>query len=202
MNKLLNFPSLLLLGAVLLVFSSCKKDDPEPVNEEELITTVKLSFQEIVSSGTPTPAPVVFTWKDLDGDGPGAPVVDAINLKANTQYSLTLQFLNESENPAEDITPEIKDEEPEDHQIFFKVENFPTANNFVFVQYNDTYEGRPIGILSRFQTGSAASNGKLTVTLRHEPNKGASGVSAGDITNAGGETDVEAIFNSVNVVNN
>ncbi|HBK71516.1 MAG TPA: type 1 periplasmic binding fold superfamily protein, partial [Flavobacteriaceae bacterium] len=31
--------------------------------------------------------------------------------------------------------------------------------------------------------------------LRHEPNKSASGVSDGDITNAGGETDIEVIFN-------
>ena len=34
-------------------------------------------------------------------------------------------------------------------------------------------------------------HGQFTVTLRHEPDKSAQGVSAGDITNAGGETDIE-----------
>ena len=38
-------------------------------------------------------------------------------------------------------------------------------------------------------------NGTITVILRHEPDKDASGVSNGDITNAGGETDIEVVFN-------
>ena len=48
----------------------------------------------------------------------------------------------------------------------------------------------PIGIQNKVQTG-AASEGTFTITLRHEPAKPAEGVSDGDITNAGGETDVE-----------
>ncbi len=54
--------------------------------------------------------------------------------------------------------------------------------------------GNPIGI-STIVTTNGASTGTITVTLRHEPNKDASGVSTGDITNAGGETDIEVIFN-------
>ena len=38
-------------------------------------------------------------------------------------------------------------------------------------------------------------SGTITVTLRHEPNKDAAGVSSGDIANAGGETDIEVTFN-------
>ena len=53
--------------------------------------------------------------------------------------------------------------------------------------------GRPVGLTSIWTVG-AASNGTITVTLRHEPDKGAAGVSAGDITNAGGETDIEVTF--------
>ena len=33
--------------------------------------------------------------------------------------------------------------------------------------------------------------------LRHEPDKSAAGVSSGDITNAGGETDIEVSFNVI-----
>ena len=43
-------------------------------------------------------------------------------------------------------------------------------------------------------TVGAASNGTVVVTLRHQPDKTASGVSSGDITYAGGETDIEVSF--------
>ena len=36
--------------------------------------------------------------------------------------------------------------------------------------------------------------GAFTITLRHEPNKSGMNVNTGDITNAGGETDVQVIF--------
>ncbi|MCB0763865.1 MAG: type 1 periplasmic binding fold superfamily protein, partial [Flavobacteriales bacterium] len=51
----------------------------------------------------------------------------------------------------------------------------------------------PIGLESMWTIG-AASNGTVIVTLRHEPDKTATGVSSGDITNAGGETDIEVTF--------
>ena len=54
-------------------------------------------------------------------------------------------------------------------------------------------DSRPIGLAGTMTTG-AASTGKLKVTLRHEPNKAAAGVSTGDIANAGGETDVDVDF--------
>ena len=65
------------------------------------------------------------------------------------------------------------------------------------VAYGDTdSEGRPIGIVGTMTTNDAGT-GTLTVTLRHEPAKDAAGVVDGDITNAGGETDVEAEFDLV-----
>ena len=54
-------------------------------------------------------------------------------------------------------------------------------------------DGNPIGVQFTLATTTAAS-GSLTITLRHEPMKTASGVRNGDITNAGGETDVQAVF--------
>jgi len=62
------------------------------------------------------------------------------------------------------------------------------------VAYDDKdANGNPVGLSSILTTGDAAS-GSITITLRHEPAKSASGVSNGDITNAGGETDIEVIF--------
>ncbi|HEX8529563.1 MAG TPA: hypothetical protein VF646_06050, partial [Cytophagales bacterium] len=65
MNKLLRFPCALLAALVLL--SACDSDDPELENQEELITTVRLTFTP------PSGTPVIATWEDLDGDGGGAP---------------------------------------------------------------------------------------------------------------------------------
>ena len=54
-------------------------------------------------------------------------------------------------------------------------------------------ENHPIGIMTRVTTGEP-SEGLVTIILRHLPDKFASGVSDGDISNAGGETDIEVSF--------
>ena len=54
----------------------------------------------------------------------------------------------------------------------------------------------PIGLSSTITTG-AVGTGTFTVILIHEPNKTVEGVSGGDITNAGGASDIEVIFNVV-----
>lgn len=168
--------------ATLLLFSGCGNDeDPTPENEEELITTVKLTFTEGGSS-------FVAEWKDLDGDGANPPVVDDITLEAGKTYTVTLDLLNESETPAESITAEIE-EEADEHQFFFVV----GGNLALSATYDDEDgDGNPVGLKNTFTAGDA-STGTLTVILRHEPNKTASGVSDGDATNAGGETDIETV---------
>lgn len=163
--------------------TSCEKDDPEVPNEEELITTVTYTL-------TPTGggSAVEFQFQDLDGDGGNAPVITNGTLEANTTYTGSITLLNEAETPAEDITEEVE-EEAEEHQLFFTV---ATAN--ATVVYTDADgNGNPIGLATTVTTGDA-STGTLTVTLRHEPDKGATDVSDGDITNAGGETDIEVTF--------
>lgn len=174
--------SLILFATMLLLFTSCDSDDPKPVNEEEVITTVRLTF-------TPTSggAAIVAAWRDLDGDGGNAPVVDPINLAANTTYGMTVQFLNEQESPAEDITTEVA-EEAEEHQVFFV-----STTTGVTINYDDADgKNQPIG-LKNIMVTSAAATGTLKVILKHEPNKSAAGVANGDVTNAGGDTDVETV---------
>jgi len=56
-------------------------------------------------------------------------------------------------------------------------------------------DGNPIGLDFIVTTDATTGTEAFTITLRHEPSKDAAGVSAGDITNAGGETDVEVTFN-------
>ena len=166
---------------------SCK-NDPIPVNDQEIITRLTLYFQEKNLSGNSIGSPAHYSWIDEDGDGGNDPIVDSILLKPLTTYGVTLEVLNESISPAVDITEEVLTEGT-DHQFFFITE--ATAN--ITFQYTDKDENQqPIGITATVQTG-IESHGKLKVVLRHLPDKSAMGVSDGDITNAGGETDFESV---------
>lgn len=173
--------SMLLLVAVLL-FSQCDTEDPEMENEEELITTLEMTFSPVGGGND-----VEFSVFDEDGDGPAAPEYTNGTLAADTDYDVSIEVRNDEER--EDITLEII-EEDEEHQFFFQTTN---GLDIEFV-YDDADEnGNPIGLASIFSTGEASS-GELTVILRHEPNKLADGVENGDPANAGGETDIRATF--------
>ena len=180
----------LILCFTLIGIISCENDDdPILVNEEELITTVTLTLTP-QGGGTN----VVLESKDLDGDGPNAPLITISgNLSPNTTYAGSVVFLNETESPAEDITAEVSAEGAA-HQLFFS-----NTNSLATITYNDQdVNGDPIGLAITLVT-TATATGNLTITLRHEPNKNATDVSNGDITNAGGETDVAVTFANVMV---
>lgn len=174
-----------ILPLTILFFTACEKDNPEVPNEEEVITT--LIYTLTPDSGGDV---VTLSFKDLDGDGGDAPEVTSGTLQANTTYTGSLSLLNEAESPAENVNEEIEAEQ-EDHQFFFLVS---TGLN-VSVDYADKDSNdQPLGLLTSVTT-SDASQGQLTVVLRHQPDKSADGVASGSIDNAGGDTDIEAAFN-------
>ncbi|MFL9844999.1 type 1 periplasmic-binding domain-containing protein [Flavobacterium rhizosphaerae] len=169
----------------LITLASCSNDDDSgPVNEEEVITTVTATFTPEAGGNA-----VILTSRDLDGDGPDAPVVTVSgNFSVGSVYDGTVTFLNEMESPAEDITTEIH-EEAVDHQIFFQQNGL---GNFV---YDDTdANGHPVGLHFTYTAAQNPVSSNLIITLRHLPNKSGQGVPGGDITNAGGGTDAEVIF--------
>jgi len=175
---------LLALFAVLfLTMTSCKDDDPIVDPPEEVITDLVYTLSPL--SGDP----VTLSFSDPDGDGGNAPTISGGTLSANTTYTGSIVLTNASETPAEDITAEIQ-EEDEEHQFFFSASSGLNAT----VAYGDQdADGNPVGLSSTVTTGDASS-GTMTVTLRHEPNKNGTDVASGDITNAGGETDIEVTF--------
>jgi len=186
-----NYLFIILVLTVSLIFSACDEDlninintnteDLEIPNEVELITS--LNYSLVPKDGSAT---VILTFIDLD-EGV-APTIIGGTLAANQTYLGTLKLLNESITPLEIITVEVE-EEDEDHQFFFQSTISDITSN-----YNDQdANGNPLGINSTLITGATAS-GTLTIILRHKPDKFASGVSGGDITNAGGETDIEVTF--------
>lgn len=175
----------LLLGLVLmtgLFYTSCNPDE-DIDDPEEVITT--LNYVLTPSSGGDA---VTLSFRDIDGDGGDDPVITGGTLGMNETYTGIITLSNESETPAEDITAEVR-EEGEEHQFFFSTDITDLA-----VAYADQDEtGNPLGLTTTVTTGAAGS-GNLTVILRHEPMKNATGVSDGDITNAEGETDIEVTF--------
>lgn len=172
-----------LLTFLLFAVTSCEKDDPEIENEEEVITTL---IYTLTPQGGGTP--VVFRFQDLDGDGGEAPILSNDTLVANSNYTGSLQLLNEQESPVENITEEVQ-EEGDEHQFFFESD----LNNLTISYEDQDVNGNPVGLSTSIVTGDAES-GTITITLRHEPNKSAAGVSNGDIANAGGETDIQVTF--------
>ncbi len=174
--------SAILLASFTLILTSCDKDDPIIPNEEELITTVNYTLTPTPDNGSGV---VVLSFIDLDGDGGNDPVIVGGTLQANSQYTGSLELLNEAESPAENITEEIQ-EEDEDHQFFFE-----STVEGLQVSYSDMDDdGKPVGLSTVLTTGAPAS-GVLTIILKHEPMKSAAGVADGDVTNAQGETDIQ-----------
>ncbi len=187
MNTNLKYLALTILIAATITGCKPEDDDPiaptPPVNEEEVITTMILSF---AGQAGATDKELRFT--DADGDGGGAPIFDLDTLQAAANYNVSIMLLNETANPVDTISNEVL-EEGLDHQFFFQT----AGANITFAYADADANGNPIGLQTTTTTG-AASMGTLKVTLRHEPNKSGAGVSSGDITNAGGETDVEVEF--------
>jgi hypothetical protein len=179
-----NLKIMALALTAIFTFNSCSNDD-SPVVEEELITTLAATFVPVGGGQT-----ITLTSKDLDGDGPDAPViVISGNFAASTTYSGSVQFLNELENPAENKTAEIQEKDLE-HQVFYQISN--SLGNFTYSDFDSA--GKPLGLEFIFTTGANLGTGNLTITLKHLPNKNAAGVSDGNIANAGGSTDIEVTF--------
>ena len=184
--KAARIAAFLLIPFTLLQFQACNDDDdPEPENEEELITTLIMTFTNVDDPNDEVEA----KFQDLDGDGGDAPVITNPTLTNGATYRAEIEVLNESVSPTEDITEEVE-EEGEEHQFFFASSN---ASLLSFSYLDEDNSGNPIGISTEWVVNEAGT-ATFRVTLRHEPDKNAEGVSEGDITNAGGETDIEVDF--------
>lgn len=166
--------AVVMLGGLIL--AGCKKKNTGEENEEELITTVKLTLTPVGGGSA-----LVYSWKDVDGVGGNAPVIQTITLAPSKIYNCAVQFLNESVTPAEDITPEVV-AEGIDHQVYYAVSG---GANLTVAGFNTDGNGLPLGTTASFTT-AAASTGILKITLKHKPGVKA----AGDLVTKG-ETDVE-----------
>jgi hypothetical protein len=164
--------ALLFAAAGSLVLSAgCGHDHTEP---EEVITTVKITFTNQIGGNSQT-----FTWKDLDGAGGNNPVIDTIKIQ-NRPYSTTIEFLNESLSPAEDVTAEIL-EESFDHLVVYTM-----SDGTEFSIQDRDLNNFPLGLRTQVLTLANGSGKTLNIKLLHNPNKQAS--------NPGGDVDVDVVF--------
>ncbi|MEC7946450.1 MAG: hypothetical protein VX265_02715 [Myxococcota bacterium] len=136
-------------------------------HEHEVMTTVELTFSAADGTGD-----LVFEWVDIDDNAD--PVIEDIELSSASDYKLSLRFLNELEDPAEDITPEIRSEADE-HQVFIfgsAVDGPATGANpeaLVSHEYDASDvdgDGNPVGLLNDIATIQAGT-GEFKVALRH-----------------------------------
>lgn len=184
LTKTAKFNTFLLIVILAATTFSCSDDEnPVAVDEEELITTMNITLS---STGS---ADILLQSRDLDGDDPQPPVITVANLAANTTYSGSIELLNETVDPNEDITAEVAEEDDE-HQFFFT-----NTGAITEVTYDDEDEnGNPLGLSFILTTGDAGT-ATLQITLRHEPKK----PNDGTLADAGGETDIAQTF-TLNVV--
>lgn len=173
---------LYILICLVLLTGSCTKDPVIP-NEEELITTLIWTLTPFAGGNVST-----FTFRDPDGNGGLPPEIMVDTLLAGRTYLGRVELYNESTNPITDLTQEIIDES-EAHQIFYTLTSLNAT-----ISYSDMDpSGFPIGLMTGF-VPATAGQGAMRITLRHQPDKSAGGVSGGNILNAGGETDIEVTF--------
>lgn len=149
------------------VFYSCKDKDkdpsnPAPINPQELITTVKLTLTDASDSNN------TFTvqWKDADGPGALAPVIDTLVLDTSKTYNAVVSVLDETKSPVDDITTEIK-EEAEAHQFFYTLSSNLTGRVSI-TRTDKDLNNLPVGLeLQLSTTAGTSAQGTLNVVLSH-----------------------------------
>ncbi len=188
-NLLKSFSWTLALAAVAFLSGGCEDDpaSPKPENPQELITKVTLT---LTPAGGGTAVTVVFS--DPDGDGGTAPTIGTLTLKAGTTYTGTIELLDETKDPDENITEEVE-EESDVHQFFYTTEGGIVGRVTVAITDLDA-NNLPVGLeYTVTVTAGAAANGTLNVVLGHYDEAPKDGVTRSD------ESDIDIDF-PVNIV--
>lgn len=166
------------------LMTACKKDKEPEENEEEVITTMKLTFVPVGGGTT-----VTYQFKDADGPGGAAPTQDEIVLAPSKTYNVSVQLLNETETPAEDITLEVE-EEAEAHRFYYEPSG---GSNITVAGLDNDPNGVPVGITSTWTTGAVAT-GTIAITLRHYGGNPPGKAVADLVTSTKSSTDIGVTF--------
>lgn len=179
MNNIINNSKLLLLAAVLL-FNSCKKDEPVHEHDNEEMKAMTLTFTEKTTNEQ-----VAVTIDGTDTK------TQSLTLKKG-DYDLNLTLVDFD---GHEIQQEIADDADE-HQFFFVG---PTQQ-----QINFTYLDKQVGLKSNWKVLQTASNIPMKIVLMHGLSKGY--VTAADWNNKnyqsiGGGTPDISVELTLNLIN-
>ena len=175
----------------LTLITSCNDDDdnPEPVNEVELITNVTLTFTNTANAGD------AVIMSNVAPDGQEGAFTNSVNgaFTAGQSYSLALEITNESD-PADVDDVLNGDVIPEGDEHFFKY-----SNTLGMGMIRDTSDlagagGSSLGVSTTWTSG-AAGTGNLQIILVHEPDSADDSNQFGSTT--GGEEDFNITFQGV-----
>jgi hypothetical protein len=182
--------------AILLAVSSCNKNasvaTPRPPGNE-FLTTVELAYvnqNNAADNG-------IGIWRQLDPTGAAAPDTSKaiINLKANSTYTVTMILLDETKHPVDTVSIVIRQRQNYHLEYYqptpISAQNLIISNtstdipvadgtvtsatgpylNLVVTRtdYDNNTPPMQVGLNTIFATG-AASNGRLRVVQRHQPN--------------------------------
>ncbi len=169
------------LLSLSVLFVSCKKEEVETTEENELITRVTLSFKD------QTGKEVSFNWIDSNGDGV-KDSVDPIVLSSTNTYEMEVAFYDDTKKPAEDITEEIE-EESDSHLVLVKIN--PSALMNINATDKDS-KGLKLGLKNQVRNLSKGK-GILKIKLLHQPPVNGKAIKDG-INEGVGSTDAEVDF--------
>lgn len=204
MKKTFRIHALPFLAGLLLLFPSCKQEDPKPEKIPELISKATLTF---TPAGGP---PVVVTATDPDNAGVQDIIVDgAITLVKGTSYTLTILLVNglySTTQDGYDVSKQVEKEGTE-HQFFFSWNaglfsnpagdgNIDNRNNPLNYGSSIDSNGRPLGLTTTWTTAMTALTGSnsFRILLKHQPD-----IKSDTSTSNDGESDLDLTFSiSVN----
>ena len=185
--------SILKGGLALAIFSalsltSCKKEEvivSPPVAGNEFMTTIKLRFENKNNPSDTTWA----VWKDLTPDDQNAPDTSGaiINLDKNKTYKVSVKILDETKNPAEEITEDISERGNFHFFTFFTTGTISSNLTIVATDFDTNPTPFHIGLENEFTTSGNVSTGRLEGVLRHQPN-------TKNGTFAPGNSDIDVFF--------
>lgn len=179
------FKILSVVTILTLAFAACKKDNAPVPDEQELITTVKLT----VTSGSTFNKEFIYKVENGFTSGtPGIIQIDTVALPAGQTYNAALTVMNEKADPVEDITEEILEKDQE-HLFLFLSEPSTGAGSLIVSDGSKDRDGKPFNQTFKI-SAAAAGTGKFTIYLMHDP------VNKAGTTPAlsGGETDAQVTF--------
>ena len=205
------FKNQLLVCLAILIFAACNKKEKTvaPTISNETITSVQLV---LINTASPFDKDTA-TWEQLlNANGNPLPEDTSkaiLNLYANATYSAQMLMYDKTQNPAANVSDEIKLRA--NYHLFFFQPTPISSSNYVIstattnipgtttsapgpylnltvsrTDYDTNNPPLQIGLTNNFVTG-AASDGHLRVVMRHQPN-------VKDGTYYPGDSDVDISF--------